>query len=294
MEHLEDLPFRQFNLALPSRGPGEVAVLDFGRLDAPVAGVFLHANGFNARTYRRLLGPVSRFNRILAFDQRGHGATTLETRPEGRRDWLDLRDDLLAFIAVLDLKEVALCGHSMGGTVSLLAAREAPDRIHRLLLLDPVMPPSVLANGGDASPMVAAAIRRRATFASRADARAAYLGRGAFATWPEAMLEDYVEGGFRDAPDGAVELACAPSWEASNYYAAQGHDSWGALEAYPGPVRILAAETGSTCRESPGFDLGELAPRVSLTRAPGTTHFLPMERPDLVMNNLAETLLADL
>lgn len=194
MDDLEDLPFRQFNLPLPSRGPGEVAVLDFGRLGAPVAGVFLHANGFNARTYRRLLGPASRFGRILAFDQRGHGATTLQARPEGRRDWLDLRDDLLAFAEALDLKDVTLCGHSMGGTVSLLAGREAPDRVHRLLLLDPVMIPDLPAPAGDASPMVAGALRRRATFANRGDARAAYRGRGAFATWPDAMIEDYVEG----------------------------------------------------------------------------------------------------
>ena len=100
-----------------------------------------------------------------------------------------------------------------------------------------------------------------------------------------------MQGGFRDLPGGAVELACAPVWEASNY-AAQAHDSWGALAAYTGPVRILAAETGSTCREPPGFDIEALPPKISLTRVPGTTHFLPMERPDLVTNALAGSLLA--
>jgi pimeloyl-ACP methyl ester carboxylesterase len=291
VDHLEDLPFRRFSVALPGRGPGELAVLDFGSLDAPVAGVFLHANGFNAWTYRRLLTPVSRSGRVLAFDQRGHGATTLEARPEGRQDWLDLRDDLLAFLKILDIKDVALCGHSMGGTVSLLGSCEAPDRVRRLLLLDPVMIPRGAAPNGDSSPMIAGALRRRAVFASRADARAAYRGRGAFASWPETMIEDYVAEGFVDQPGGDVTLACAPAWEASNY-AAQAHDSWGALETYPGSVRILAAETGSTCREPPGFDVEALAPRVSLTRLAGTTHFLPMERPDLVTEALAETLLA--
>ena len=291
MDQIEDLPFRQFSLPLPDRGPGEVAVLDFGRLDAPVAGVFLHANGFNARTYRRLLGPLSRFGRILAFDQRGHGRTTLQAQPEGRADWLDLRDDLLAFLEALDLEGVALAGHSMGGTVSLLAARDAPDRVSRLCLLDPVMVPKTSAPVGDASPMIAGALRRRATFASRAEARAAYLGRGAFATWPAAMLEDYVEDGLGDRPDGAVELSCAPAWEASNY-AAQAHDPWGALASYAGPVKILAAEVGSTCREPPGSDMETLGPRVSLERILGTTHFLPMERPDLVVSALADTLLA--
>ena len=46
---------------------------------------------------------------------------------------------------------------------------------------------------------------------------------GAFKTWPETMLADYVAGGFVEQPEGKVELACAPVWEASNY-AAQAHD----------------------------------------------------------------------
>ena len=44
-----------------------------------------------------------------------------------------------------------------------------------------------------------------------------YRGRGAFATWPEASLIDYVQDGFRERPDGSVELSCAPDWEASNF-----------------------------------------------------------------------------
>ena len=55
------------------------------------------------------------------------------------------------------------------------------------------------------------------------------------------MLEDYVAGGFVGTPDGAVELACAPDWEASNYVN-QAHDSWAAFAATRCPIRILRAE----------------------------------------------------
>src|SRR5579875_3441678 len=52
---------------------GEMAALDFGDASRPVDVVFLHANGFNAMTYRSILAPLSLSLRIVALDQRGHG-----------------------------------------------------------------------------------------------------------------------------------------------------------------------------------------------------------------------------
>ncbi|HYG26868.1 MAG TPA: alpha/beta hydrolase, partial [Caulobacteraceae bacterium] len=70
-------PRRRF-IAIESRaGAGEMSALDFGPADRPFDIVFLHANGFNALTYRSLLGPLSAGLRILAVDQRGHGESRL-------------------------------------------------------------------------------------------------------------------------------------------------------------------------------------------------------------------------
>ncbi|MEO7027690.1 MAG: hypothetical protein ABI056_09065, partial [Caulobacteraceae bacterium] len=46
-------------IGLPGRGPGEMAVLEFGAADRPVDLVFLHANGFNGLAYRILLAPLA-------------------------------------------------------------------------------------------------------------------------------------------------------------------------------------------------------------------------------------------
>jgi len=233
----------------PPAGPGEVAFLDYGPADRPVDVVFLHANGFNAGAYRTILAPLADRLRILAPDQRGHGSTTLAVdRP--RTSWLDLKDDLLAFLDVMQIGRVALSGHSMGGTASLLAAAEAPERVRALALLDPVIRPvgpmTYAPEQVGASGMVQGAMRRRRVFPSRAAAVEAYRGRGAFRTWTEAQLEDYVDAGFLDQPDGTVTLACTPEWEVSNYVN-QDHDSWAAFEAARCPIHILRAE-----RESPG------------------------------------------
>jgi pimeloyl-ACP methyl ester carboxylesterase len=262
-----------------------MAVIDFGPAERPVDVVFLHANGFNALTYRSILEPLAGTMRILACDQRGHGATSLAADPVGRESWMDLCDDLIALLRALDLWRVVLSGHSMGGTASLLAAAADPGRVKALALFDPVMSRAFGGPLAEASPMVAAARRRRRVFESREVATAAYRGRGAFATWPDVTLLDYVQAGFRDDPEGTVTLACDPNWEASNY-AAQAQDAFAALAAFPGHVSILLAETGSTFRPPEDLDSSSLGPRVEIRVVAGTTHFLPMERPDLVRATL--------
>jgi pimeloyl-ACP methyl ester carboxylesterase len=136
------------------------------------------------------------------------------------------------------------------------------------------------------SALIEGARRRRAEFPSRAAAREAYRGRGAFASWPDDVLADYVEAGFRDLPDGSVRLACEPAWEASTFLA-QGSDPWAALDLAPCPVEILKAERNSTCR----VDEANAAPgRITVETVAGTSHFLPMERPALATERLRRAL----
>ncbi|NQE63467.1 alpha/beta fold hydrolase [Caulobacter sp. RHG1] len=272
---------------------GEIAGLEFGPQDRPIDIVFVHANGFNAQTYRVLLSPLAAGLRILAIDQRGHGGTTLPAQPDGRRSWRDLRDDLTNLLDALDGPPAVLAGHSMGGTVSLLAAAARPERVKGLVLLDPVIMPWLATLYAKAPwtsghlwkrmPLVQSALRRRAVFDSREAAFAGYKGRGAFKTWPETMLADYVAGGFVEQKGGKVELACAPAWEASNY-AAQAHDPWRAVRQVKAPVRILKAEKHSTCRTGDSF--ARRGRDVKIETIEGTTHFLPMERPDVVRDAL--------
>ena len=112
-------------------------------------------------------------------------------------------------------------------------------------------------------------------------ALSAYRGRGAFRTWQEQQLADYIADGFRERPGGDVELACRPGWERSNFLG-QAHDVWGALTRVSCPVDIYRAGKGSTCAVA-----RPLSPRMTVQVVPGTTHFLPLERPEVVREALA-------
>ena len=292
MDAVVTAPPRVRRIALPGRG-GDTQALEFGPQDRPIDIVFSHANGFNARTYRTILSPLAGRLRILALDQRGHGLSGLPAfEGSDRVSWDDLEQDLTAVLEALDVRDAVLAGHTMGGTISLLAAAQAPERVRALALFDPVvMPPDVVAlsRAGQlaASPLVQGALRRRSVFPNHEAVIANYAGRGAFKTWSADMLADYVADGFRATADGQVELTCSPAWEASNF-TAHDHDPWTAFAALRCPIRILRAEEGTTCRIDGHEATLTAGGNVAVETVPGTSHFLPMERPDLVREVLAQ------
>ena len=265
-----------------------MAALEFGPQERPIDIVFSHANGFNARTYWTILAPLAKDLRILALDLRGHGATTLPAEPQGWPGWSGFAADLSALLAAAVTRPVVLAGHSLGATTSLLATVAAPEPVRNLVLFEPVLTDEAALGVPLADmPLTRAALRRRADFPDRAAAMEAYRGRGAFETWSEAQLADYVAAGFHDTPSGQVTLACRPEWEASTY-AVQNYDALQLLDQVRRPVRIFVGEAGSGVSPQARARAGA---RFAVETVPGTTHFLLMERPDLVRQALREAAL---
>lgn len=252
---------------------------------------FAHATGFNAETYAPLLTPLSARMRILASDARGHGFSTLRTAPRLARDWKIFRADLARFLEAAAAGPVILAGHSMGATVSAMIAALWPDRVKGLILLEPVLVPKILhfvrwvPLRPPSMDLASRAERRRTTFASFDAARVSYLGRGAFRTWPEEFLVAYLKGGLIPTGNGSeMRLACAPSWEAQTFRSTP-IGAVGLARRIRCPVTLLYAEH-STPPESECRAFARRHGNTRLIKVPGTTHFLPMERPDLVREEI--------
>jgi len=254
---------------------------------------FAHANGFNALTYRLLLNQLAGGFRVFASDLRGHGQTTLAANPKGMQSWLTYRDDILRWIEGLDGRPKLLAGHSMGATASLMAAIVKPQMVTGLVLTEPViMPPRYLrwlkiirAFGllDRVFPMVAQARRRRSIWPTRAAMFEAYRGRGAFRSWPESVVRDYIDGGTVDFLDGKqVRLACTPGWEAANYCSGA-PNVWKQLGELRCPVTLIVGAKRSTCPESVVEMLVQARPGMRVVRVPEASHFLPMEYPEIVL-----------
>jgi pimeloyl-ACP methyl ester carboxylesterase len=277
---------------------GRISFLEWnGSPGAPVL-LFAHANGFNAFTYRSILAPLAGVFRIVAFDMRGHGLTTLPTEPQHIRGWKIYRDDLLNVLAQLRDVDVVLAGHSLGASVSLMAAAEKPRNVKAVVLAEPVLPTLATAFRALAArtlgceeqmlPRVGPARRRRRAFASREQAVAGFRGRGAFKTWPDdQVLADYIEGGTITDGQG-VRLACAPDWEAANF-AVFPFGLASLAGQFAGPLTILQAEHHSSAAQSALQTLQQAKPDTRVRCVDGTTHFLPMERPEVLREEIVAT-----
>src|SRR5258707_13921638 len=106
---------------------GNISLLEWeAPAGAPIL-VFSHANGFNASSYKSLLQPLARQFRIIAWDMRGDGETTLPTDARLLAGWRVFRDDLIRLLDKLAIRADVLAGHSLGATTSLLAAAARND-----------------------------------------------------------------------------------------------------------------------------------------------------------------------
>lgn len=257
---------------------------------------FAHANGFNAQTYVQLLTPLAKGRLVMASDLRGHGHSQLAADPVRMRSWMQYAHDLGELLKRLPGGPFVLGGHSMGATTSLLAAAQNPNLVRGLVLAEPViMPSSVrwMARAAQAlgfydrvMPMAAQARRRKKHWPSIQSAFQAYRGRGAFKTWPDETLTDYLTGGLVEDPSGGgMTLACAPDWEAANY-AAGPPSVTSAIAKLQAPVVLLTGGLRSTCPLPVARWLASRAKNLKWLHFPECSHFLPMERPGAVADSL--------
>lgn len=278
---------------------GETTGIAFGA-EGPPDLVFLHATGFNALTYRHLLAPLGRDFRVVALDLRGHGGSKLPADPAAMHTWRVYPRDFLSLLPALlqGGPPPVLAGHSMGGATVLTATAAKPGIADRLVLLDPVLAPidavrraqqvRGLAQRIPRLPIAQGAARRRASFASKQEAMEAYRGRAIFASWADPFVDDYVEDGFVADPHNGVTLACAPEWEAATF-AGLRHYAAALLARVKCPVSILKPEREAAVRVDEAL-LRRFKPDVEIETVPGTSHFLPMEQPDLVRDRLRAAL----
>ena len=285
MTETETSEFRRVGYDVPG---GRMAGIAFGAETPTPDIVFMHATGFNARTYRALLAPLGDKFHVLALDARGHGRTELPAKIWGYTSWQRHRDDLVAVLEHFTAP-VTLAGHSMGATVSLLTAGARTDLVCGLALLDPVILPASARAVSQlplapwlqrrSMPLAVGAAKRRNAFASREEAVEAFTGRGVFKSFPREMIADYVGDGLIEDGRGAFKLACRPQFEAATY-CAQRHDPWSALRKVTDPLVLLRAERHSTISEANMHRMAAIKADARVGTVEGAGHMLPMERPD--------------
>ena len=104
------------------------------RLDGPADKpclVLSNSLGCRLEMWEPQVAALSREFRVLRYDTRGHGRSTVPPRPYTLEQ---LGTDVLGLLDSLGIERTHCCGLSMGGSTGMWLAINAPERIERLVL----------------------------------------------------------------------------------------------------------------------------------------------------------------
>ena len=90
--------------------------------------------GGSADYWKPNIEALSRERRVLAYDHRGTGRS--ERDVPGELSLADLGADMIALLDVLGMERASMVGHAIGGMAALEAARAAPDRVDRIVVIN--------------------------------------------------------------------------------------------------------------------------------------------------------------
>ena len=256
------------------------------------------ANGFPPETYRPALAAVLAEHHVGSLPPRAMWEDA-GAPPQTPGSWTTLGDDLLEGMRIHRLPPVIAIGHSFGAVASLLAATRDRSRFRALAMLDPtILPPALMdelreqRHRGEMSfrPLVQGARKRRAHFASEAEAFEYWRGKPLFVDWSDDAVWRYVRAMLKPAPDaGGFTLTWSPAWEAY-YYESFYSDSWEDIARLDPslPILVVAGATTDTFLPEAASLLRERLPWARHVTIPGYGHLFPQAAPALIGPILAD------
>ena len=251
--------------------------------------LLVHATGFHARCWDKVIEALPQAMHIFAVDLRGHGRS--DNHPPYQ--WDRFAADVQAVIEHFDMQQLIGVGHSLGGHCVAHVCALQPHRFKSLLLIDPVIFDPAMY--GQREPEFARVedhpvAKRRGHFDSWQAMYERFASRYPYSVWQPEVLRDYCQFGVLPSPSGSgVDLACPGIVEASVYMTNFDTDIYPLLGNITQPVTVLRAKPRDADSEQMDFSasptwpkLADMLPNGEDVFLPELTHFIPMQAPELV------------
>jgi pimeloyl-ACP methyl ester carboxylesterase len=187
-------------------------------------------------------------------------------------------------------KKVIGVGHSMGATLTLMAAFECPDRFSSIILIDPViLPPWIyhlweliarLRLNNILHPLIPKTLRRRRIFPDKEEMFQNYRKKEIFKRLDNNALLAYVESMAKSLPDGQFELAYSPEWEAQIYATASqcGEQIWEKIPNLAIPLLIIRGQDSDTFWPQTARLIAKHLPDSIIQVISNAGHLVPLEK----------------
>lgn len=197
--------------------------------DCPAALHFSAANGFPVRTYDFFLSQLAQSRDIIGLDNRG--AWLNQSGPQAGFTWNEYVDDLIEFLehsGVSAARPIIGVGHSLGASVTLMAATRKPELFSRLVLIDPACRPVAVdaqIATQDNYPYPKSLVQkltestrnRRNNWVTPEQFRDFLNSRDVYRSFSASAIDNYVSAGLSKEAEDRYVLRFKPQWEAHNF-----------------------------------------------------------------------------
>jgi pimeloyl-ACP methyl ester carboxylesterase len=245
--------------------------------------VLLHTVRTQAEHFRSLIPMISDHYTVYALDLPGMGYS--EIVPGASYQEPAMRTGVERLLTELDLHDVTLAGESLGAVLALTTAADLPERVRRVVAVNPydyrdgIARSSALARvviGGILTPGVGAVIAQQE---------------------PKPVLRRILQGGVGDKTalrddylDELLQVGRRPGYPTVARAVYQNMPSLiAARSRYPevkAPIHLVYGEKDWS-RPSDREANKKLLPAADFTQVPGADHFIALERPEVVADLLA-------
>ncbi len=247
---------------------------------------FSPANGFPVAAYTEFLDLFADRYKVSGSDNRG--AWPDEPEPKRQWNWNDHALDLIAAIEALHTSPVIGMGHSIGGTVTVLAAAMRPDLFSKVIIIDAATVPSKLIShfyhlipkwlSFKLFNFIRGSHQRRRLWPSPEAFFDNYRSHPTYRNFTERALRDYAQAGLVERSDGQYVLRYNPAWESFNFRRV--HYLWDALEALEKDALVLRAENTYLYTQAQFDALNEhVGDNVESGTIAACSHLAPLEQP---------------
>jgi pimeloyl-ACP methyl ester carboxylesterase len=242
---------------------------------------FSHANSYPAGTYRQLFDFLRQDFDVRALDMHGHDPAY----PAGD-GWQRLVDELIVQLERHE-EPAVLVGHSLGGLLCMMAAKQRPDLARCVVMLDsPVLAGwravawrlAKLRGIGSRFSPAKFSERRRTLWPSFDAALQHFSAKPIFAAWAPGVLADYLESGLRPHPEG-VELRFSREVETVIYNTLPHHMGAMLRDPFPVPIGFIGGTRSAEMRQA-GVKATRKLVGENFVMVEGG-HLFPMESPRL-------------
>ena len=260
--------------------------------------VFIHGAGCHARSWDAVIDHLGPTCRVIAIELRGHG----RSQKQGPYSWQQFGLDTCGLIEALGLTSIVCVGHSLGGHVAIQAAARLRECFAALVLVDPtVFDPRAYGLGKRGllfdSPSEHPVARRRRLWNSPAQWYEVLRSRSPHKLWDPDILWTHCQYGLQPTEAGLYELCCPPLVEAETYLSTADTDVHPLLPSIQTPVHILRAKMAKGMRHPMDSEhsltwphLVDGFPNARDQYLPEVSHYIPMQRPDLIADAVRECL----